>query len=59
VAGQDVSDDALLDGEGLGDTAVGERAHDWCGHAEIGEGLLGQRELLWGRPPGAADDSGV
>jgi hypothetical protein len=39
MAGEHVDDDALLDGEGLGDAAVCERAHHRCGHAEIGEGL--------------------
>ena len=40
VPGEDVGDDELLDGEGLGDAALGERARDCAGHAEIGEGLL-------------------
>ena len=40
MAGEDVGDDELLDGEGLGDAALGERARDGAGHAEIGEGLL-------------------
>ena len=40
VPGEDVGDDEPLDGEGLGDAALGERARDCAGHAEIGEGLL-------------------
>ena len=41
VAGEDVRDDERLDGEGVGDAALGEHvAHDF-GHAEVGEGLLG------------------
>ena len=40
VPGEDVGDDELLDGEGLGDAALGECARDCAGHAEIGEGLL-------------------
>ena len=42
VAGEDVGDDEALDGERLGDAALGERARNGIGHAEIGEGLLGQ-----------------
>ena len=40
VPGEDVGDDELLDGERLGDAALGEGARDCAGHAEIGEGLL-------------------
>ena len=39
VAGEHVFDHEPLDGEGVFDTACGECAHDWFGHAEIGEGL--------------------
>ena len=49
VAGQDVGDDEALDGERLGDAALGEGADDCIGHAEIGEGLLGQRNSLAAR----------
>ena len=38
---EDVLDDERLDGEGRGDAAVGERAHNGLRQAEIGEGLLG------------------
>jgi hypothetical protein len=41
VPGEDVGDDQLLDGEGLGDAALGESAHHGTRHAEIGEGLHG------------------
>ena len=42
MAGENVRDDERLDGEGVGDAALGEHvAHDF-GHAEVGEGLLGR-----------------
>ena len=51
MPGEDVGDDELLDGEGLGDAALRQRTGDGIGHAEIGEGLLGQGKLLAaGRP---------
>jgi hypothetical protein len=37
LAGEDVCDAEPLNGEGLGDAALGERAQDWARHAEIGE----------------------
>ena len=37
VAGERVADDQLLDGEGLGDVAARESAHDRFGDAEIGK----------------------
>src|SRR4051794_2930526 len=43
---QDVGDDEPLDGERLGDAALGQRAAHSGGHAEIGEGLMGHGELL-------------
>ncbi len=46
VPGQDVGDDEALDGERLFDAARGERAAHGIGHAEIGEGLLGQGKWL-------------
>jgi hypothetical protein len=42
VAGEDVGDHQALDCERLMDAALGECARDGIGHAEIGEGLLGQ-----------------
>ena len=35
-----VLDDERLDGEGTGDAAIGERAHDRLRQAEFGKGLL-------------------
>ena len=37
VAGERVADDHLLDGEGLGDAALGERVHHRVRDAEIGK----------------------
>jgi hypothetical protein len=37
VAGQDVGYRQALDGKRFSVAALGERAHDWAGHAEIGE----------------------
>ena len=42
VAGEDVGDDQALDCERLCDAALSECARNGIGHAEIGEGLLGQ-----------------
>ena len=42
AAGEDVGDDQALDCERLCDAALSECARDGIGHAEIGEGLLGQ-----------------
>jgi hypothetical protein len=39
VSGEHVGDDEPLDGERIGDAALGERARDRAGYAEIGEGL--------------------
>ena len=46
AAGEHVGDDEALDGERLFDAARGERAAHGIGHAEIGEGLLGQGKWL-------------
>jgi len=37
VAGERVADDELLDGERLGDVALGKRAHHVFGDAEVGK----------------------
>ena len=37
MAGERVADDQLLDGERLGDVALGERAHHGFGDAEVGK----------------------
>src|SRR4029077_8278939 len=46
AAGEHVGDDEALDGERLFDAACGKRTAHGTGHAEIGEGRLGQGKWL-------------